>query len=63
MPRRAAASSARGRGSVPSTRGPTRLSRFIRAKYIGGSGWPERMNRTKSASLAAAWIEAFVRSS
>ena len=54
----------RGCGSPPSTGAPSRLSRFMRAKYIGGSGCPSRMWETNASSpLSAAAIAGLKRRS
>ena len=53
--------SAFGVGSAPRTRGPILLSRFMRAKYIGGSGCPSRMKSTNAGSLVAARTAALKR--
>ena len=37
---RAARRAESGRGNPPSDRGPSLFTRFISAKYFGGSGWP-----------------------
>jgi hypothetical protein len=47
-------------GGPPSTRGPSRLIRFISAKYIGGSGWPVSTPRTKSSSLCGASVPSWL---
>jgi hypothetical protein len=62
-PATSSAPSGRGDGSVPSTRGPSLFTRFMRAKYGGGSGCPDRMNCTNPASSDAALIDALCRSS
>ena len=50
-PRRSAACSRAGDGSAGKSSGPRRLSRFMRAKYRGGSGWPARMKSTNVCSF------------
>ena len=45
-----ASSMIRGIGRSSTSGGPSLLSRFIIAKYGGGSGWPDSTLATKSAS-------------
>jgi hypothetical protein len=48
-----AASSFGGRRNPSRMGGPSRLRRFISAKYFGGSGWSASTCATNSSSVAA----------